>query len=361
MIDNTSSIRISASDFIDNKGRPTDPPARPGHTTRFTLRYIGCAAVALIPLVTLNTAARADDFPTKPIRLVLPYAPGGVTDSIGRVLATAMSKELGQTVIPDNRGGAGGTIGAAIVAKAPADGYTLVMTSPPMVAVAPNLLKNLPYDAVADFTPIGTVITTPNIVVATPSLPVNTLQQLVAYGKGDGNGKLTFASAGPGSTGHLSGQIMMTTTGLEMAHIPYKSSAMAFPDVLSGRVSMVFDSLPSTISYIRSGMVKPLAVMSDKRSSILPDVPTAAESGFPAATMYFWMGIEGPLGVPTAIVDKLNAALAVAVNSQAMRESLTTFGAEPFLTTPAEFRELRRADAVKYKKLVKEMGLNPDM
>lgn len=353
--------RTSVANTTDNEGRFTAPPTRQGLATLTTLRRLGYAIAALVPFCALVDTAHADDYPSKPIRLVLPYATGGVTDSIGRVLATAMSKELGQTVFPDNRGGAGGTIGAAIAAKAPPDGYTIVLTSPPMVAVAPNLLKNLSYDAVADFTPIGTVITTPNIVVATPSLPVKDLQELVAYGKGEGRGKLTFASAGPGSTGHLSGQIMMTTTGIEMGHIPYKSSAMAFPDVLSGRVSMVFDSLPSTISYIRSGMVRPLAVMSEKRSSILPDVPTAAESGFPAATMTFWMGIEGPAGMPAAIVDKLNAALVAAVNSPAMRESLTTFGAEPFLTSPREFGDMRRADAVKYKKLVREMGLNPDM
>ena len=360
MIDTDSRIRNSAAKFTDNNGGPTASPTRLGHKKHPVLHLFSCTVAVLVATLSVAGTSHADDYPNKPIRLVLPYATGGVTDSIGRVLATAMSKELGQTVIPDNRGGAGGTIGAAIVAKAAPDGYTLVMTSPPMVAVAPNLLKNLPYDAIEDFTPIGTVITTPNIVVATPTLPVSNLQELVVYGKGEGRGKLTFASAGPGSTGHLSGQILATTTGLEMAHIPYKSSAMAFPDVLSGRVSMVFDSLPSTIGYIRSGMVKPLAVMSEKRSSILPDVPTAAESGFPAATMLFWMGIEGPAGMPPAIVDKLNAAIVAAVHSSAMRESLTTFGAEPFLTTPKEFASQRRADAIKYKKLVKEMGLNPD-
>jgi tripartite-type tricarboxylate transporter receptor subunit TctC len=325
------------------------------------LRRFGFAVAAILPMIAFVNVARADDYPNKPIRLVLPYAAGGVTDLIGRVIATAMSSQLGQTVYPDNRGGAGGTIGAGFTAKSAPDGYTIVMTSPPMVGVAPVLLSSLPYDAVEDFTPIGTVATTPNILVVTPSLPVKTLQDLVAYAKDSGHQKLTFASSGPGSTGHLSGQILMTATGIQMTHVPYKSASLAFPDVLAGRVSMVFDSLPSTLGYVRSGLVRPIAVMSDKRSTSLPDVPTAAESGFPAATMLFWMGIEGPAGMPPAIVNKLNAALKAAVMMPATREQLATMGAEPFLTTPKEYGDLRRNDAAKLNKLVKEMGLVPGM
>lgn len=323
------------------------------------LRVLRAAALAMVPLFTLShNAAAADDYPSKSIRLVVPYGTGGVSDFIGRITAAALTKVLGQTVFVENRGGAGGTVGAAVVAKAPPDGYTLLLTSPPMIAVAPVMLTNMPYDAVEDFTPIGTVIVTPNILVVNPSLPANSIAELIAYGKGPGKGTLSFGSSGPGSTGHLSGHILQTATGIEMQHIPYKSSGLAFPDVISGRVSMVFDSLPSTIGHVRAGKVRPMLVMSEKRSSLLPDVPTAAESGFPAATMVFWMGIEGPANMPQHIVDKLNAALKVA--SPAMREQMNTLGAEPFLTSPQEFKTMRQQDVIRLRKVVKEMGLRPE-
>ena len=325
------------------------------------LQVLRAAALAMAPLFAVaQTAAAADDYPSKPIRLVIPYGTGGVSDSMGRITAATLTKVLGQTVVVENRGGAGGTVGAAVVAKAAPDGYTLLLTSPPMVAVAPVLLANLPYDAAVDFTPVGTMVVTPNILVVNASLPVTTITELIAYAKGPGKGTLSFASAGPGSTGHLSGQILKTATGIEMQHIPYKSSGLAFPDVISGRVSMVFDSLPSTIGHVRSGRVRPILVMSEKRSALLPDVPTAAESGFPAATMVFWVGIEGPANLPQQIVDKLNAALRVAVDSPAMRDQMGALGADPFLTSPQEFKTMRQQDIVRMRKIVKEMGLRAE-
>jgi tripartite-type tricarboxylate transporter receptor subunit TctC len=326
-------------------------------------RTLGLATAALLAVLALPGSAVADDvasYPNKPIRLVLPYATGGVTDSVGRVLAAAMTKSMGQTVYVENRGGGGGTIGAAHVAKAAPDGYTIVLTSPPMVAVAPALLPTLPYDALEDFTPIGTFITTPNILVVNPALPIKSMADLVAYAKSKaGKDKLSYASAGPGSTGHLSGHILKTAAGFEMPHIPYKSSGQAFPDVMTGRVSMVFDSLPSTIGHVRAGKVRPIAVMSETRSNLLPDIPTAAESGFPAATMVFWMGIEGPPKMPVAIVEKLNAGMRAAMASPEMRSQLAVFGAEPFITSPQEFNTLRRRDVAKLRQLAKDMGLKP--
>ena len=325
------------------------------------LRVIRAAALAMVPLFAFaHNAAGSDDYPSKPVRFVIPYATGGVSDSIGRITATALTKVLGQTVYVENRSGAGGTIGAAVVAKAPPDGYSLLLTSPPMVAVAPVLLTKLPYDAAEDFTPVGTVIVTPNILVVNASLPATTIAELIAYAKGPGKGTLSFASAGPGSTGHLSGHILQTATGIEMQHVPYKSSVLAFPDVISGRVSMVFDSLPSTIGHVRSGKVRPLLVMSDRRSPLLPEVATASESGFPAATMLFWMGIEGPANVPQLIVDKLNAAIKLAVASPAMREQISPLGADPFLTSPKEFKMMRQQDIIRLGKVVREMGLRSE-
>jgi tripartite-type tricarboxylate transporter receptor subunit TctC len=324
---------------------------RSGHASLVFEFLLGAALIAHAPL------SLADDFPTKPIRLVIPYATGGVSDSIGRLLAKGMGDALGQSVVAENKGGGGGTIGAAVVADSPPDGYTILLTSPPMEAVAPVTLKNLPYDPVKSFTPIGTAITTPNILVVNKDLPVKTLADMLAYARNPQNAKLSFASAGPGSTGHLSGQILQDAMKIDMTHVPYKSSGQAFPDVISGRVSMVFDSLPSTIAYVRSGQVRPVVVMSKSRSSVLPDVQTAVEAGYPAATMNFWMGIEGPAGIPKPVVDKLNAALAKAVNAPAMQQQMATLGAEPFLTAPNEFAELRRNDIATLGKLARDMGL----
>jgi tripartite-type tricarboxylate transporter receptor subunit TctC len=325
---------------------------------KLTVRgVLAAAAVAVLPQFVMTQAVASSDFPNKPVRLVIPYGTGGVSDSIGRVVATAMSKALGQTVYVENRGGAGGMIGAAAVSKAEPDGYTILLTSPPMVAVAPVLMSNLSYDNVDGFTPIGTLVTTPNILVVNPSLPVKTIPELIAYAKGEGKGKLSFASAGPGSTGHLSGHILMTSTGIDMAHIPYKSSGMAFPDVISGRVSMVFDSLPSTISHVTAGNVRPIAVMSAKRSELIPDVQTATEAGFPKATMNFWMGLEGPAKMPPAVVQKLSDALKAAVASPEMRKQLATLGADPHFTTSKEFDALRSESISSLGKLVADMGL----
>jgi tripartite-type tricarboxylate transporter receptor subunit TctC len=308
----------------------------------------------------VGDAAAQDVYPSKPIRLIVPYGPGGVSDSVGRVLAAGLTKSMNQSVIVENRGGAGGTIGGNIAAQSPADGYTILLTSPPMTAVAPALIRNMPYNVSTDLIPVSTIITTPNILVVNLELPVKTIHDLIAYGKGPGKGKLSYGSSGPGSTGHVSATILLGAAGIDIEHVPYKTSAAAFPDVISGRVSMAFDSLPSTIGFVRGGKVRPVLVMSEKRSSLLPEVPTAAESGFPAATMNFWMGIEAPARMPQPVLDKLAAGLKTMMESKEVRDQMAQFGAEPFYTTPAEFKKIRDADIQKYGKLVKEMGLKQE-
>jgi tripartite-type tricarboxylate transporter receptor subunit TctC len=320
-------------------------------------KAIGAIAMAGAALAGSGQVFAQGTYPSQPIKLVIPYATGGVSDTIGRLIAQALGKALNATVVSENKGGAGGTLGAAAVAKAAPDGYTLLLTSPPMVAVAPAMLKELPYRTAEDFTMVGTFATTPNVLVVNNALPATSIAELVTYAKGEGKDKLSFASAGPGSTGHMSGQILMDSTGIRMEHVPYRSSAQAFPDVISGRVSMVFDSLPSTIGHVRANSVRPLLVMSEKRSSVLPDVPTAAEAGFPAATMNFWIGIEGPAKMAQPVVDKLSAALKTAVESRELRGQLAFFGAEPFYTDAAAFKALRQKDIDKYGVLVRQMGL----
>jgi tripartite-type tricarboxylate transporter receptor subunit TctC len=313
--------------------------------------------VAIASLLCAFAASAQDAYPSKPIRLIVPYGPGGVSDSVGRVVAAGLSKAMNQTVFVENKGGAGGTLGGNLAAQSAPDGYTILLTSPPMDAVAPALIKDMPYNVSTDLLPISTIITTPNILVVNNDLPVKNIQELIAYGKGAGKGKLSFGSSGPGSTGHLSAAILLGAAGIEMQHVPYKTSAAAFPDVISGRVSMAFDSLPSTIGFVRGGKVRPILVMSEKRSSLLPDVPTAAESGYPSATMNFWMGIEAPSKLPQPVVDKLAAGLKAMMQSDEVKKQMAQFGAEPFYTTPAEFKKIRDADIVNYGKLVKQMGL----
>ena len=316
--------------------------------------------IALVLMLWIVGASAQDAYPSKPIRLIVPYGPGGVSDSVGRVLAAGLSKSMNSSVFVENRGGAGGTLGGNIAAQSPADGYTILLTSPPMTAVAPALIKNMPYNVSTDLIPVSTIITTPNILVVNLDLPVKTIHELIAYGKGPGKGKLSYGSSGPGSTGHVSATILLGAAGIEMEHVPYKTSAAAFPDVISGRVSMAFDSLPSTIGFVRGGKVRPILVMSEKRSSLLPEVPTAAESGFPAATMNFWMGIEIPAKTPQPVVEKLSAGLKSMMESDEVRKQMAQFGAEPFYTTPPEFKTIRDADIQKYGKLVREMGLKQE-
>ena len=313
--------------------------------------------VAIASLAWAFAAGAQDAYPSKPIRLIVPYGTGGVSDSVGRVVAAGLSKTMNQTVFVENRGGAGGTLGANVTAQSAPDGYTILLTSPPMIAVAPQLIKDMPYNTSTDLTPVATIITTPNILVVNNDLPVKNIQELIAYGKGAGKGKLSYGSSGPGSTGHVSATILLGAAGIEMEHVPYKTSAAAFPDVISGRVSMAFDSLPSTIGFVRGGKVRPILVMSEKRSSLLPDVPTAAESGFPNATMNFWMGIEAPSKTPPPVVEKLATGLKTMMESDEVKKQMAMFGAEPFYTPPAQFKKIRDADIVYYGKLVKEMGL----
>lgn len=316
--------------------------------------------IGIVFMLWIAGASAQEAFPSKPIKLIIPYGPGGVSDSVGRVLAAGLSKAMNASVYAENRGGAGGTLGGNVAAQSAPDGYTILLTSPPMTAVAPALIKNMPYNVSTDLIPVSTIITTPNILVVNNDLPVKTIQELIAYGKGPGKGKLSYGSSGPGSTGHLSATILLGAAGIEMEHVPYKTSAAAFPDVISGRVSMAFDSLPSTIGFVRGGKVRPILVMSAKRSSLLPDVPTAAESGFPNATMNFWMGIEAPAKTPQPVVEKLAAGLKNMMESEEVRKQMGQFGAEPFYTTPPEFKKIRDADIQKYGKLVKEMGLKQE-
>jgi tripartite-type tricarboxylate transporter receptor subunit TctC len=313
--------------------------------------------IAGVLMLCVCAAAAQDAYPSKPIRFIVPYGTGGVSDTVGRILASGLSKTMNVPVVVENRGGAGGTLGGNMTAQAAPDGYTVVLTSPPMTAIAPATIQGMPYSPATDLVGIGTAITTPNILVVNNDLPAKNIQELIRYGKGEGKGKMSYGSSGPGSTGHLSATVLLGAAGIEMQHVPYKTSAAAFPDVISGRVSMAFDSLPSTLGFVRSGKVRPILVMSEKRSMLLPDVPTAAESGYPNATMVFWMGVEGPAKIPQPIIERLSAGLKSAMQLKEVRDQMGNVGAEPYFTTPAEFKTIRERDIDRYGKLVRDLGL----
>ncbi|HVL34244.1 MAG TPA: tripartite tricarboxylate transporter substrate binding protein [Burkholderiales bacterium] len=318
----------------------------------------GVVALALAPVLAAPGAMAQDAYPSKPVRFIVPYGPGGVSDTVGRILASGLGKAMNATFVVENRGGAGGTLGGNITAQSAPDGYTIVLTSPPMTAIAPATIGSMPYKPATDLVGIGTAITTPNILVVNNDLPAKNIRELIAYGKGEGRGKLSYGSSGPGSTGHLSATVLLGAAGIEMQHVPYKTSAAAFPDVISGRVSMAFDSLPSTLGFVRAGKVRPILVMSERRSALLPDVPTAAESGFPNATLVFWMGIEGPARMPQPVIERLSAGLKAAMELPEVREQMANVGAEPYFTTPAEFKAIRDRDIERYGKLVRDLGLS---
>jgi len=320
-----------------------------------TLRMLTAFALALTTLL----ANAQDAYPSRPIRLVVPYGPGGVSDITGRIVAQKMTELLGQPMVVENRAGAGGMLGTGSVAKADADGYTIVLSSQSAYAIGPRMVKAAPYDPVKDFTAIGAVALSPTILTVGPSVPFQNLKELVAFAKAN-PGKLTYGSSGIGSIAHISAEMLRASTGIDLVHVPYKTAAASYPDVIAGSVSMVFDALPSAIQHIRAGKVRPVAMMSDRRSSLLPEVPTFAEAGFPEATLRLWVGLHGPANLPPAVVQKLNDAAAKAVASPEVRERFTNVGLDSYSTSPKEFADLVRSDVERLGKMMSAAGIKAE-
>ena len=307
--------------------------------------------------VLLSLAAAAQDaYPSRPIRLVVPYAPGGVSDITGRIMAQKMTELLGQSVVVENRAGAGGMLGTGSVAKADADGYTIVLSSLSAYAIGPRMVKQPLYEPIKDFTPIGPVALSPTNLTVNTALPFQNLKDLVDYAKAN-PGKLTYGSSGIGSVAHISAEVLRASTGVELVHVPYKSAAQAYPDMISGSVSMIFDALPSAIQHVKSGKVRPIAMMSDRRASLLPEIPTFAEAGFPEATLRLWVGLHGPASLPSAVVQKLNDTAAKAVASPDVRERFTSVGLDAYSTSPREFAEMVRGDVERLGKMMAAAGI----
>jgi tripartite-type tricarboxylate transporter receptor subunit TctC len=324
---------------------------------RWTNR-LALAAFAVL-CAAFATGASAQGFPTKPIRIVVPFPAGGTTDVLARAAAQKLTETLGQPAVVDNRPGAGGNIGAELVAKSAPDGYTLLMGTVGTHAINPGLYPKLPYDHVKDFAPVILVAGVPNVLVVNPSLPVNSVQELVAYAKAN-PGKLNFASSGNGTSIHLSAELFKLMAGVQMTHVPYKGSAPALQDLVGGQVQLMFDNMPSSLALIKAGKLKALAVTSKERAPALPDVPTIAESGLPGYDASSWFGLLAPAGTPPPAIARLNGEIAKWLATPEAREKLLAQGANAAGGTPEDFARFIAAETAKWQKVVKESGAKVD-
>jgi tripartite-type tricarboxylate transporter receptor subunit TctC len=304
-------------------------------------------------------ASPAANYPSKPIKLVVPFPPGGPLDTVARALGQAMTASWGQPVVVDNRPGAGGGIGADVVAKSPPDGYTILMGAVSTHAINVTLYKKIPYDPLRDFVPVTQVADVPNVLVVNPALPVHSVVELIAYAKAH-PGTLNFASGSNGSTGHLAGELFKSMAHIDMQHIPYKGSAPAISDLLAGQVSLMFDNLASATPLIKSGKLRALAVTTAKRTPFFPELPTIAEAGLPGFDLSTWFGVFAPAGTPPEIVTKLNVELVRILKTPEMKEHMANLGVEPVGNTPEQFLAYIRNEIPKYAKVIRESGASVD-
>jgi tripartite-type tricarboxylate transporter receptor subunit TctC len=309
-------------------------------------------------LFGINCETAAQSFPTKPVRLIIPFPPGGGSDVVGRIIARALSERLGQQVVVDNRGGAGGSIGTEAAVRSAGDGYTMVLASSSEVAINPHLYK-LDYDTIKDLTPVVMVASTPIVVVVNPALPIKNIGELIAYAKAN-PGAVNVASAGNGSITHLSGELFRSMTKVNWAHVPYKGAAPAITDLIGGRVQVMFSALPAAMPTIKGERIRTIAVSTRARTPGLPDVPTIAESGVSDYDVMFWYGLFVPAGTPKDIVTKLYDATAEALKSQEVIKSLADQGALPGAMTQPKFADFVKAEETNWGKVVRESGAKVD-
>ena len=307
----------------------------------------------------LAIVAQAETYPSKPIRVVVPYPPGGTPDILIRELGPKLTAALGQQIIVENRPGAGGNIGSEVVAKAAPDGYTLVMGTTATHSINQALYKKLAYDPLKDFVAVALIATMPNVLVVNNDFPVKNVKELIALAKAK-PGTITFGSGGNGTTHHLSGALFEKMTGVDMTHVPYKGAGQALPDLIGGQINIMFDNITSSMAYIKSGKLRVLAVTTPKRSAALPDVPTMQEAGVPGYEMSGWFGLLAPAKTPPEIVARLNKAINKILQSIEMKELLAKQGAEIVISTPAEFTAFVKERTDKMTKVVKDSGAQID-
>ena len=321
-----------------------------------TIRIALCALAAC--LIAVSAAAHAQGYPTRPVRIIVPAAPGGGTDITTRLIAPKLSEYLGQQVVVENQGGGGGIIGMERGARAAPDGYTLLMGISSL-AINPHLLTKIPFDVVKDFAPVSQVVVVPNVLVSHPSLSAHSVKELIAFVKAR-PGQLNFASSGVGSTPHLGMELFLFTTGLKMVHVPYKGVGPAMVDVMAGHVPLMMANVLSALPHIKAGKLRAYGVTSLKRATVAPDIPTVAEAGVPGFEVVPWYGILAPESTPRNIIARLHAGTVHALQDPATREHFISDGAEPVGSTPEEFAAVIRDDLKKWGKVIKDAGIKPE-
>lgn len=323
-----------------------------------TLAARGLAAfLALTAIVPFG--AQAQDYPNKPVRIVVPYPAGGTTDIMARLLSQKLSEGLGQPVIVDNKPGAGGGVGTALVAKSAPDGYTIDFGNIGPNAINPSIYKDLPYDAARDFSPISVFSTVPFILVVPASSPVKNLRELIELGRSS-QGKLNFASVGIGSVSHVTGELFNATAGTKFLHVPYKGGAPALTGTMQGDVAMMFATSLEATPHLRSGKLRAMGISSAQRSPVAPDIPTLAEAGLPGFEVSVWFGLLGPAGMPRPVVDRLNSEIGKVLADAGVRARLADLSAVPTHTAPDEFGAMIRADIAKWAKVVRDTGIKAE-
>jgi tripartite-type tricarboxylate transporter receptor subunit TctC len=330
-----------------------------GGAKMLNARLIAVSCLAAVAALMVPNA-RAAEYPVRPIKLVVPYAAGGPTDVLGRLVGEFLGRDLKQAVFVENKAGAQGAIGAEAVARAEPDGYTLFVSAASIIVLNPMLYKKLPYDPVKDFRMLALVTDLPVVMEVHPSVPAKTLAEFVAYAK-QNPGKLNFGSAGTGGTIHLAGEMFKQIAGVDMIHVPYKGAGPALTDLLSGNIQVMFDTLSTALPPVKSGLLRPLGVSSTQRSPDLPDVPTIAESGYPDYVVSVWYGIAAPAKLPEDVAQKISASLDRALNDDAFRASLERIGFPVFRPrSPAAIAEFIDADRARWSKVIKTQNISLD-
>ncbi|MBO1113021.1 Bug family tripartite tricarboxylate transporter substrate binding protein [Bordetella petrii] len=321
------------------------------------MRYSTWALALLLSATLAAPAAAAQDFPTKPVRIIVPQTPGGASDTLARTIGQKLGEQWKQTVVIENRAGAGGNVGMEAVLQAPADGYTLLMSYVGTQAINGALYKNLSFDPGTDFAPVATLATLPFVLITRPDAPFKSVDDLVRAAK---KGRITYGSAGNGSVNHLLGEMFSSAAKVPLEHVPYRGAAAALQDLLGGRIDIVFTSLPSVAGAIKAGTVHPLAVTSAKRAKSFADIPTIAEAGFKSFDVNPWFGLMAPKGTPPALIGRINHDVNAALQDPKVVESFAGKGAEPYATSPAEFAKVLDADVKRWGEVVRASGAQVD-
>ena len=327
-------------------------------TLRIFAWLVACTALAALGSATAGTAG-AQTYPARPITLVVPFAPGGSASTAALSVADKMGETLGQQIVIDNRGGAGGTVATRSVAKAAPDGYTIIVVTSATVGTSPSLFQNLGYDPRKDFAPIGLIAATPNLIAVHPSFPARSLAELITVGK-EATTPIPYGSPGTGTLNHLTVELIAYRNGMKLAHVPYKGAGPALNDLLGGHIGVLISAIPNTHGHILAGTIRALGVTGAKRSALIPAVPTFAEAGLPGYDVPLRWGLAAPAGTPRVVIEKLNGALNAALMSDEVRQRLALEGAEPQPTTPEDYAAIIDREVTMWSELVKAAGIKPE-